>query len=186
MCGSNRTFCRTRCPFNTHWLNFSIRSLHSTHRATAAIARSLRLASSKSGPSAWERKSLALTAQSSSDFSLHLAFLALAMVVTMPTKMMWDTAIPASSAWLTNIFEVSRHLRDLQSLQTSLEVILEACGFHHMTQPSSTCTRSKARILRRKPYTNTSAKPGPRWTSQRFRKISGKASKALCKPEPSA
>ena len=53
----------------------------------------------------------------------------------MPCKMIWDTAIPALSAWLTNIFEVSRHLRDLQSLQTSLEVIFEACGFHHMTQP---------------------------------------------------
>ena len=57
------------------------------------------------------------------------------MVVTMPPKLLWDTAIPALSAWLTNIFEVSRHLRDLQTLQTSLEVILEACGFHHMTQP---------------------------------------------------
>ena len=57
------------------------------------------------------------------------------MVVTMPSSLLWDTAIPALSAWLTNIFEVSRHLRDLQTLQTSLEVILEACGFHHMTQP---------------------------------------------------
>ena len=57
------------------------------------------------------------------------------MVVTMPPKLVWDTAIPALSAWLTNIFEVSRHLRDLHTLQLSLEVIIEACGFHHLTQP---------------------------------------------------
>ena len=48
---------------------------------------------------------------------------------------MWETAIPALSAWLTNTFEVSRHLRDLHTLQLSLEVIIEACGFHHLTQP---------------------------------------------------
>ena len=64
-----------------------------------------------------------------------IAFLASAMVVTMPPKLVWDTAIPALSAWLTNIFEVSRHLRDLHTLQLSLEVIIEACGFHHLTQP---------------------------------------------------
>ena len=51
------------------------------------------------------------------------------MVVTMPPKLVWDSAIPALSAWLTNIFEVSRHLRDLHTLQLSLEVIIEACGF---------------------------------------------------------
>ena len=53
----------------------------------------------------------------------------------MPPKLVWETAIPALSAWLTNIFEVSRHLRDLHTLQLSLEVMLEACGFHHLTQP---------------------------------------------------
>ena len=57
------------------------------------------------------------------------------MVVTMPPKLVWDSAIPALSAWRTNIFEVSRHLRDLHTLQLSLEVIIEACGFHHLTQP---------------------------------------------------
>ena len=57
------------------------------------------------------------------------------MVVTMPPKPVWDTAILALSAWLTNILEVSRHLRDLHTLQLSLEVIIEACGFHHSTQP---------------------------------------------------
>ena len=57
------------------------------------------------------------------------------MVVTMPPQLVWDSAIPALSAWLTNIFEVSRHLRDLHTLQLSLEVILEACGYHHLTQP---------------------------------------------------
>ena len=50
------------------------------------------------------------------------------MVVTMPPKLVWETAIPALSAWLT-------HLRDLHTLQLSLEVILETCGFHHLTQP---------------------------------------------------